>query len=174
MMLCCSVVINIYLVLKNTVLFICLQKYLSDSDFNDVFGITKDDFVSLPRWKQLNMKKERGMFWYFYIYVIYLGHLLKDGALFIPWFCCFNSPIHKSWMLHYFVPVLILYNLIMLCELSVWNIINCLFCFVWFQGMSPSALSNMWDLYWDFTLNLWWEFQSWWHKKQLNTSIYIT
>ncbi|XP_060898711.1 advillin [Labrus mixtus] len=38
------------------------EKYLSDSDFNDVFGITKDDFVSMPRWKQVNMKKEKGMF----------------------------------------------------------------------------------------------------------------
>ncbi|CAG5982213.1 unnamed protein product [Menidia menidia] len=38
------------------------EKYLSDSDFMDVFGITKDDFVNLPQWKQLNMKKEKGMF----------------------------------------------------------------------------------------------------------------
>uniref|UniRef100_A0A8C4E9S3 HP domain-containing protein n=1 Tax=Dicentrarchus labrax TaxID=13489 RepID=A0A8C4E9S3_DICLA len=38
------------------------EKHLSDSDFNDVFGITKDDFASLPRWKQLSMKKEKRMF----------------------------------------------------------------------------------------------------------------
>ncbi|KAM6946489.1 advillin [Lycodopsis pacificus] len=38
------------------------EKYLSDSDFNDVFEITKDDFASMPQWKQLNMKKEKGMF----------------------------------------------------------------------------------------------------------------
>ncbi|XP_070814876.1 advillin [Chaetodon trifascialis] len=38
------------------------EKHLSDVDFSIVFGITKDDFVSLPRWKQLNMKKEKGMF----------------------------------------------------------------------------------------------------------------
>ncbi|XP_041638672.1 advillin [Cheilinus undulatus] len=38
------------------------EKYLCDSDFCSVFGITKDEFVSLPRWKQLNMKKEKGMF----------------------------------------------------------------------------------------------------------------
>ncbi|XP_044073526.1 advillin [Siniperca chuatsi] len=38
------------------------EKHLSDSDFNDVFGITKDDFASLPQWKRLNMKKEKGMF----------------------------------------------------------------------------------------------------------------
>uniref|UniRef100_A0A8C2WWA0 Advillin n=1 Tax=Cyclopterus lumpus TaxID=8103 RepID=A0A8C2WWA0_CYCLU len=38
------------------------QKHLSDSDFNHVFGITKDDFASMPRWKQLNMKKVKGMF----------------------------------------------------------------------------------------------------------------
>ncbi|XP_035517512.1 advillin [Morone saxatilis] len=38
------------------------EKHLSDSDFNAVFGITKDNFASLPRWKQLSMKKEKGMF----------------------------------------------------------------------------------------------------------------
>uniref|UniRef100_A0A8C2WW39 Advillin n=1 Tax=Cyclopterus lumpus TaxID=8103 RepID=A0A8C2WW39_CYCLU len=38
------------------------EKHLSDSDFNHVFGITKDDFASMPRWKQLNMKKVKGMF----------------------------------------------------------------------------------------------------------------
>ncbi|XP_044205209.1 advillin [Thunnus albacares] len=38
------------------------EKYLSDPDFNNVFGITKDDFASLPRWKQLKLKKEKGMF----------------------------------------------------------------------------------------------------------------
>ncbi|XP_063329167.1 advillin isoform X2 [Pelmatolapia mariae] len=38
------------------------EKYLSDSDFTTVFGMTKDQFVSLPQWKQLKMKKEKGMF----------------------------------------------------------------------------------------------------------------
>lgn len=38
------------------------EKYLSDSDFTTVFGMTKDEFVSLPQWKQLKMKKEKGMF----------------------------------------------------------------------------------------------------------------
>uniref|UniRef100_A0A8C9W5X6 Advillin n=1 Tax=Scleropages formosus TaxID=113540 RepID=A0A8C9W5X6_SCLFO len=38
------------------------EKYLSDLDFSAVFGISKDNFASLPRWKQLNMKKSRGLF----------------------------------------------------------------------------------------------------------------
>lgn len=38
------------------------EKYLSDSDFTTVFEMTKDEFVSLPQWKQLKMKKEKGMF----------------------------------------------------------------------------------------------------------------
>ncbi|KAK5872261.1 hypothetical protein PBY51_012977 [Eleginops maclovinus] len=38
------------------------EKHLSDSDFNDIFGITKDDFASMPQWKQLKTKKEVGMF----------------------------------------------------------------------------------------------------------------
>ncbi|KAM7401949.1 hypothetical protein PAMP_017226 [Pampus punctatissimus] len=38
------------------------EKYLSDSDFNNIFGITKDDFASLPQWKKLKLKKEKGLF----------------------------------------------------------------------------------------------------------------
>uniref|UniRef100_H3DLM0 Advillin n=1 Tax=Tetraodon nigroviridis TaxID=99883 RepID=H3DLM0_TETNG len=38
------------------------EKYLSDSDFCSIFGMTKDEFAGLPGWKQLNMKKEKGMF----------------------------------------------------------------------------------------------------------------
>ncbi|KAG8007915.1 Advillin [Nibea albiflora] len=38
------------------------EKHLSDSDFSVVFGITKDDYASLPQWRQLNLKKEKGMF----------------------------------------------------------------------------------------------------------------
>ncbi|KAM7422361.1 hypothetical protein PAMA_010425 [Pampus argenteus] len=38
------------------------EKYLSDSDFNDIFGITKDEFASLPQWKKLKLKKEKGLF----------------------------------------------------------------------------------------------------------------
>uniref|UniRef100_A0A8C2YYE4 Advillin n=1 Tax=Cyclopterus lumpus TaxID=8103 RepID=A0A8C2YYE4_CYCLU len=48
---------------RNKLFFLTVfQKHLSDSDFNHVFGITKDDFASMPRWKQLNMKKVKGMF----------------------------------------------------------------------------------------------------------------
>ncbi|XP_011473740.1 advillin [Oryzias latipes] len=38
------------------------EKYLSDGDFFNVFGISKDDFVRLPQWKQLKLKKEKGLF----------------------------------------------------------------------------------------------------------------
>uniref|UniRef100_A0A3B4WN65 Advillin n=1 Tax=Seriola lalandi dorsalis TaxID=1841481 RepID=A0A3B4WN65_SERLL len=38
------------------------EKHLNDSDFSNTFGITKDEFVRLPQWKQLKMKKEKGMF----------------------------------------------------------------------------------------------------------------
>uniref|UniRef100_A0A3B4TH88 Advillin n=1 Tax=Seriola dumerili TaxID=41447 RepID=A0A3B4TH88_SERDU len=38
------------------------EKHLSDSDFSNTFGITKDEFARLPQWKQLKMKKEKGMF----------------------------------------------------------------------------------------------------------------
>lgn len=38
------------------------EKYLSDSDFQDVIGMSKDKFASLPQWKQLNIKKSKGLF----------------------------------------------------------------------------------------------------------------
>uniref|UniRef100_A0A3Q2P4M0 Advillin n=1 Tax=Fundulus heteroclitus TaxID=8078 RepID=A0A3Q2P4M0_FUNHE len=38
------------------------EKHLSDADFSSLFGMTKDDFTSLPQWRQLNLKKEKGLF----------------------------------------------------------------------------------------------------------------
>ncbi|XP_061584561.1 advillin [Cololabis saira] len=38
------------------------EKHLSNADFASIFGISKDDFVNLPQWKQLKMKKEKGLF----------------------------------------------------------------------------------------------------------------
>lgn len=38
------------------------ENYLSEHDFVSVFGITRGQFVALPGWKQLQMKKEKGLF----------------------------------------------------------------------------------------------------------------
>ncbi|XP_038159441.1 advillin [Cyprinodon tularosa] len=38
------------------------EKHLSDDDFSSVFSMTKDEFAGLPQWKQLNLKKEKGLF----------------------------------------------------------------------------------------------------------------
>lgn len=38
------------------------EKHLSDADFASLFGMTKDEFVGLPQWRQLNLKKEKGLF----------------------------------------------------------------------------------------------------------------
>ncbi|KAK0145517.1 Advillin [Merluccius polli] len=38
------------------------EKYLSDADFQDIFELSKGEFESLPEWKQLKMKKEKGLF----------------------------------------------------------------------------------------------------------------
>ncbi|XP_061840737.1 advillin [Nerophis lumbriciformis] len=38
------------------------ERYLTDSDFCHIFEITKDQFANLPPWKQLNMKKAKGLF----------------------------------------------------------------------------------------------------------------
>ncbi|CAM4597710.1 villin-like protein isoform X1 [Lepidochelys kempii] len=36
--------------------------YLSDADFHDIFGKSKDEFYQMPRWKQQNEKKQHGLF----------------------------------------------------------------------------------------------------------------
>ncbi|OCT92895.1 advillin-like [Xenopus laevis] len=36
--------------------------YLTDQDFVAAFGITREEFYALPSWKQLNMKKQLGLF----------------------------------------------------------------------------------------------------------------
>ncbi|XP_063159370.1 villin-like protein [Candoia aspera] len=38
------------------------EYYLSDPDFHDIFGKTKDDFYQMPKWKQQNEKKQHGLF----------------------------------------------------------------------------------------------------------------
>ncbi|XP_047405100.1 advillin isoform X2 [Sciurus carolinensis] len=38
------------------------ENYLSEQDFVSVFGITRGQFTALPGWKQLQMKKEKGLF----------------------------------------------------------------------------------------------------------------
>ena len=38
------------------------EAYLSDAEFEQVFGITRDEFSQFPQWKQLNKKKELKLF----------------------------------------------------------------------------------------------------------------
>uniref|UniRef100_A0A8C2VLK9 Advillin n=1 Tax=Chinchilla lanigera TaxID=34839 RepID=A0A8C2VLK9_CHILA len=38
------------------------ENYLSEQDFVSVFGIKRGQFTALPGWKQLQLKKERGLF----------------------------------------------------------------------------------------------------------------
>ncbi|XP_037370985.1 advillin [Talpa occidentalis] len=38
------------------------ENYLSEQDFVSVFGITRGQFAVMPGWRQLQMKKERGLF----------------------------------------------------------------------------------------------------------------
>ncbi|XP_077997526.1 uncharacterized protein LOC144450723 isoform X6 [Glandiceps talaboti] len=39
-----------------------LEAYLSNEEFEEVLGMSKDDFYQLPSWKQNNVKKEVGLF----------------------------------------------------------------------------------------------------------------
>uniref|UniRef100_A0A4W5MWJ5 Advillin n=1 Tax=Hucho hucho TaxID=62062 RepID=A0A4W5MWJ5_9TELE len=41
---------------------VCVCKHLSDSDFSAIFGMSKNLFASLPLWKQLSIKKDKGLF----------------------------------------------------------------------------------------------------------------
>ncbi|KAM9229872.1 advillin [Dugong dugon] len=38
------------------------ENYLSEQDFVSVLGITREQFAALPDWKQLQLKKEKGLF----------------------------------------------------------------------------------------------------------------
>lgn len=38
------------------------EKHLSDSDFSEVFGMSKEEYDGLPQWKQLKLKKAIGLF----------------------------------------------------------------------------------------------------------------
>ena len=40
----------------------CLEMYLADSEFEEVFGMTKDAFYALRQWKQRELKKKHGLF----------------------------------------------------------------------------------------------------------------
>ncbi|XP_059054071.1 uncharacterized protein LOC131848282 isoform X2 [Achroia grisella] len=39
-----------------------LERHLSETDFQEAFGMTKEDFSVLPAWKQTNLKKDVGLF----------------------------------------------------------------------------------------------------------------
>ena len=38
------------------------EEYLSDAEFVQVLGLQKEEFSSLPAWKQVNLKKNAGLF----------------------------------------------------------------------------------------------------------------
>jgi len=45
-----------------TTILIVLQKYLSDEEFYQIFGMQKQDFHSMPKWKQFELKKVKKLF----------------------------------------------------------------------------------------------------------------
>ncbi|KAG8125259.1 hypothetical protein E2320_020587 [Naja naja] len=38
------------------------EQYLSEDDFFQIFGMSQQDFAALPSWKQMSLKKEKGLF----------------------------------------------------------------------------------------------------------------
>uniref|UniRef100_A0A6B2LE05 HP domain-containing protein n=1 Tax=Arcella intermedia TaxID=1963864 RepID=A0A6B2LE05_9EUKA len=39
-----------------------LEKYLSEQEFNDVFGVTREEFSEVPKWRQQQIKKEKNLY----------------------------------------------------------------------------------------------------------------
>ena len=39
-----------------------IEQYLAAEEFTDKFGITKEEYSASPRWKQIDMKKDVGLF----------------------------------------------------------------------------------------------------------------
>ena len=40
----------------------CLEKYLNDEDFEQVFGMQRSDFENLLKWKQIQLRKSKQLF----------------------------------------------------------------------------------------------------------------
>ena len=40
----------------------CREQYLDDKEFVEVFGMSKSEFASQPKWKQLSQKKAKELF----------------------------------------------------------------------------------------------------------------
>lgn len=40
----------------------CREQYLDDTDFMEVFGMSKADFATQPKWKQVSAKKAKELF----------------------------------------------------------------------------------------------------------------
>jgi hypothetical protein len=38
------------------------ELYLADSDFAELFGVSKEEFSAQPKWKQSKAKKQHGLF----------------------------------------------------------------------------------------------------------------
>ena len=38
------------------------EEYLSEAEFVEVLGLQREEFSSLPAWKQVNLKKSAGLF----------------------------------------------------------------------------------------------------------------
>ena len=38
------------------------EEYLSDMEFAQVFGVDREEFITLPHWKQTNLKKSKHLF----------------------------------------------------------------------------------------------------------------
>ena len=38
------------------------EQYLSDTQFKEILGMTKDAFAKLPKWKQTTLKKSNNLF----------------------------------------------------------------------------------------------------------------
>ena len=37
--------------------------YLSEEDFESIFGMTREEFLAKPEWKRKLLKKDVGLFW---------------------------------------------------------------------------------------------------------------
>lgn len=40
----------------------CREQYLDDKEFVEVFGMSKSEFASQPKWKQVSAKKAKELF----------------------------------------------------------------------------------------------------------------
>ena len=60
---------------------VLFQMYLSEEDFESIFGMTREEFLAKPEWKRTLLKKDVGLFWSYILYTLNLLRFVTFSCL---------------------------------------------------------------------------------------------